>query len=285
MKKLWRKFKAWLESIWPQQSDPSAQPDDNHPSGSAAPISTHPTGHRASFLFDNAGTRVMNYLSRHYAESEYDAILDRCKANGDNAIYLYLANYGDGAGRTNFYTGAFGTSSVDPGDVLFMRGRIAKARDKGLRVIAWLLPDDSGSIIPYGNIGVLTQYITDAVANFDTAVHEYVLALEADETIKASGAKKLAKVLAGLTTRTIGLHQTPRQYGLSKSILEIDVHYHQYGWGRSPAQIEADTRHVVSRVGKPVIASEYNKSSNTEQARLQGQAAMRGGAFGTGTGR
>jgi len=52
--------------------------------------------HRASFLFDNGATRVMNILSPNCSEDVFRGIVARCKQNGDNVIYLYLINEGDG---------------------------------------------------------------------------------------------------------------------------------------------------------------------------------------------
>ena len=272
--------------------------------------------HRASFLFDGAGTRVMNYLADSVDEGSFHHIVNRCVNNGDKVIYLYFSNQGDGHPvPTSFYVNNQFGGQIDNGKVDRIKNKLEICDDRDLQVVAWLFADDSSSISrtmdnePTGDhyaentvdgvyllsgdgegptirAGLDTQkkYVKDVVDLFDDYISEYVVALEGNEHMD-SRIGPLADYLDSLTDRKIGTHQTPGAYNHARDIGSVNHHYHQYGWGKSPGQMKSMTEGVRGAVGKPVIASEYNKSSDSGGARAQGDGAMQGGAKGTGNGR
>jgi hypothetical protein len=90
--------------------------------------------------------------------------------------------------------------------------------------------------------------------------------------------------IKGLTKKHIGIHQKPGKYNYSNSPY-INGCWYQYGFNKNASQIEQETRNVVNNTNKLVIATEYHKSSETEEAKQLGDAAIRGGAIGTGNNR
>jgi len=278
--------------------------------GSGGDIKTH----KASFLFDGAGTRVMNYLADSADEGSFHHIVNRCKANGDTVIYLYFSNQGDGSPNpTSFYVNNNFAGQIDGGKVDRMQKKLEICRDKDLQIVAWLFADDSSGIsrslsddnvneylentidgvyTKSGN-GIITtrasldsqkKYVKDVVDLFDKYIAEYVVALEGNEHMN-SRIGPLADYLNGLTDKKIGTHQTPGAYNHARDIGSVDHHYHQYGWNKSPGAMKSTTQGVRGAVGKPVVACEYNKSSDSGTAKAQGDGAMSGGAIGTGNGR
>jgi hypothetical protein len=239
---------------------------------------------RASFLFDGASTRVMNILSRNASREHFEAVVSRCVANGDNTIYLYLSNQGDGEPRpTSFYRDDVFGGEIDLLRVAEMRSRLDYAWRQGLAVVAWLFADDSGSI-SRASLETKKRYIRDAVELFNNRIASYVIALEGDEHMRSS-IGPLAVWLDELTTKPIGNHQLSGKYDLSASIPQIDLHYHQYGFGKTAAQIRAATTALIAAVEKPFIACEYSLDSDSPDAWLLGDAAISAGAVGTGNGR
>jgi hypothetical protein len=245
---------------------------------------TLPTDQRASFLLDRADTRVMNILSRNASRSDFETVVDRCIANGDNTIYLFLSNQGDGYPRpTSFYRDDVFGGEIDLARVMEMRYRLDYVRQRGLAVVAWLFADDSRSISG-ASLDMKKVYVRNAVRLFDDQIAGYVIALEGDEHMRGDIAP-LAAWLDGLTTKSIGNHQLQQRYDLSVSIPQVDLHYHQYGFGKSVAQIREATIAVAAALGKPLIACEYSLDSDSPTAWALGDAAIAAGAVGTGNGR
>ena len=239
--------------------------------------------HKASFLFDNAGTRAMNILSEDVVDGSFHGVVNRCLGNGDKVVYLYLSNYRDGP-EVSFYQNRQFGGTVDESRIKQMTKRMETCIDKDLQIVAWLFADDS-SPISKASEATQKKYIDDAVDNFDKYISEYVVALEADEHLKLDRCAALSAHLDSKTKKKIGMHQVPGKYNYSQAIGNVNHHYHQYGFGKSASSIESSTRNVIGAVGKPVVAAEYDKSSDSAGAKERGDAAMRGGAIGTGNGR
>ena len=239
--------------------------------------------HRASFLMDNGATRVMNILSYNCPEAHFKHVVGKCLSNGDTVIYLYTSNVRDGAPvPTSFYVNDDLGGTIDKAKLTMMQGRMEYCRKKGLAIVAWLFADDSSR---NSRDPDKIRYTQDVVKHFGEYISEYVVALEANEHMKEADCQAVALALHQLDSKKpVGIHMTTGSYGWGKAGC-YDKMYFQYGFGRSPAAIESQTRSVVAALKKPVIAAEYNLSSQTNEAKAQGQAAMRGGAVGTGNGR
>jgi len=241
--------------------------------------------HKASFLMDNAATRMMNILSPNLPRDSFKAQVDRCKANGDNFLYLYLMDEKDGGWTPfSFYVGNKIGTVVDKDKLSEMIWRAEYARKKKLGIVFWLRADDSPNFNKTP-VDLQKKYQKDAVESFDKYASAYIVGLEADEYMNAATAEMYAAHLKGLTKRHIGVHQTTGKcdFALQPSIGSI---WYQFGFGKSAGQIQSETALVkVKMCGKPVFAAEYHKSSDSAEAKALGDAAMRGGASGTGNGR
>lgn len=241
--------------------------------------------HRASFLFDNGGTRVMNILAHTYDDNHFNNIINRCKSNGDKVIYLYTYNKGDGPGTTSFYVNDQFGGAIDNNKMNIMKNRMKTARKKDLHIVCWLFPDDNTSKIKFKDTQGLKNYINIVIDNFDEYISEYVVALEADEYLSIGQVDELAAFIKSKTKdKAVGCHQKPNKYNYSQ-VGNIDKHYHQYGFNKSTSFIDTETKKVIGAVGKPVIAAEYDLSSDSAGAKSRGDAAIKAGASGTGNGR
>ena len=297
----------------------------------ATPIETH----KASFLFDNGNTRVMNSLSIHISDAKFDDNINRCKANGDTVIYLFFSNERDGVGApVSFYVNNQFGGTIDDNRIKQMTKRLEKCIDKDLLVVGWLFADDSPNISREGDIhgcvnevrdtndvvisrstidirdtnivaisrspiAVQKKYIDNVDKYFGKYISEYVVALEADEHLDTARLIALSEHTAkynkgkmwwGIVSfeKEIGMHQVPGKSNLALNIGPITVHYHQFGFNKSEAYIESQTRAIKAALaarGKKFIGAEYNLSSDTPKARSQGDAVMRGDGDGTGNGR
>lgn len=242
--------------------------------------------HKASFLFDNGGTRVMNILSHNVTDSYFNGVLNRCIGNGDKVVYLYVGyNNGDGAGTTSFYVNDKFGGETDNNKLNIMKNRMKAVRKKDVHIVGWIFPDDNGSKINFRDTEGLKRCIKVVVDNFDEYISEYVLVLEANESVSAGQIDEMAGYIKSITKdKPIGNHQTPGRYDYSQ-LGNIDKHYHQYGFNKPTSFIDSETKKVIGAIGKPVIAAEYDLSSDSPNAKARGDAAMGAGAKGTGNGR
>lgn len=237
----------------------------------------------ATFLLDNGDFRCMNFLSFNASTGEFKNMVKRCKSLGADTLYLYFSNEKDGRPNpTSFYEdGNLISGRVSDSRVKMMQERLMFAIKEGMYIDGWLFADDSPSIAKQ-HITAKLEYARKVVELFDSYLDRYVVALEANEYLRVDEVDEIAKLIQSKSKKPVGLHLTKNKFDWSK-MGSIDIHYHQYGFGRTPAQIEAETVNVrVSMGKKPVIAAEYDLSSTN---KALGDAAMRGGAKGTGNGR
>lgn len=234
----------------------------------------------ATFLLLDGKYRCMNYLSMGAQYGSFCNMVADCKTRGADTLYLYFSNEKDGSpAPTSFYDNGLIGGSINKHIVEEMQKRLLFAVKSKMYIDGWLFADDSPGIARQP-ISVKTQYVGDVVKYFDPYVDRYVVALEANEYMSQADVTTIALLLRK-TGKKVGLHLTSNKYDWS-SHSAIDIHYHQYGFGKRPQQIQADTVKVVAALKKPVIAAEYDLSSKN---LALGDAALRGGAIGTGNGR
>jgi hypothetical protein len=277
-----RKLLAWLASI-NADSD-----DDEHDTPSDPPVTPPSAGHRASFLFDKARVRVMNCLSLQMDDAAFRAIVQRCKANGDTLMYVYLANCGDGAPPvTSFYKGGGYGIEVNPDAVKTMRTRIQHIRSQGMGIVAWLTPDDSPSIYKASHEQHL-RHVHSVVEEFGDLIDEYVVGLEMDSDPRCQHAAAMIEYGRKQGGKRWGVHLNP---GKTAPLYGADTLYYQKsGFNPSKDSDVASFGNEIRRVraalpsGIRLIAAEYHGSSDSQNAKALGKVAIANGADGTGTG-
>jgi hypothetical protein len=260
----------------PPPVDPTPPPVDP----TTPPVDATPP-YRASFLLNDARTRVMNYLSHKHNDMWRRQIRTTLLERGDTVIYLYLSNRGDGPEVSPYRGQRFG-HELDMDRIQQWHRMLRKLREIGLMPVFWFFADDSADI---SRARVETQklFISDMVREFDRYALHWVLALEADEHMDLGRVKTLATHLRSHTNKPIGIHQLTSRWEWAREVPEVDYLYYQYGWGKSAGQLESETRDVLRRISpKKLIGAEYNKSSDN---KAQGEAILRGGAEGYGNGR
>jgi len=243
-------------------------------------------GHKATFLFANADQRCMNILQPACTDGEFEHLVDKCKKNGADTLYLFLINEGDGPWTpASFYHGDIIGGDINSGVRDKMQKRCRYARKKGFKLVFWLRADDSPTFnrTPMGR---QLRYQDHACKYF---VEPYgcavVVGLELDEYANAASVEQWAADLRQRVKVPVGTHQTGDRYSFAQ-LPSVDDCWFQYGFGKSPEHIEARTAAVKAALGgRRIYAAEYDKSSETEGAKNRGDAAMRGGASGTGNGR
>jgi len=239
------------------------------------------TGHRASFLFDDADTRVMNILSPRLSNSRFEQILSRTKGNGDNAIYLFLINQGDGPYTPHtFYKDDRIGGQIDSAKLSIYKQRLDAIKSLGYKVIFWIRADDSRTMMQE-SIQNYKKYHQDIVDNFSSYADGYVIGLESNEYMDASTEKTLIADMKSRTNKTVGVH-----YGSSDSYNSraknsgADIYYRQYGWV-SCSKVVSVTATTISAVSPmKVVAAEYDKDSDSGC----GAGALQAGAIGYGNG-
>lgn len=238
--------------------------------------------HRAAFLFNNAKQSTLDMLSFKMGDSEFMGTGIKSVQAKATLFYFNMASQYDFK-PVSFYKNGIIYGPIDSGRLKLMQSRVITVKSAGFKVIPWIFTDDSPQIASCST-EQKKAHIKNVLQYFDKYALEYVLALEANEYMSFDQVRTLAEYFKTLSTKPLGLHLTPGKCDWSAKIPAIDKHYHQYGWGKSPSQIAADTRSVIAAVKKPVIACEYNKSCDKADARAQGDAALGAGAAGTGCG-
>jgi hypothetical protein len=116
----------------------------------------------------------------------------------------------------------------------------------------------------------------------DPLVDSYVLGLELDEYWQTPLIDLLGSRLDSLTTKRIGVHQSPGRWDLA-GLPWVDMMILQYGFGLSEQDIREMTARAIRELGKPVVAGEYEFDSEARSKPL-GDAAISAGAAGFGNG-
>ena len=284
----WKQFRAEMKSGGAEK--PEQEQGETEQGGAEILQPSTPSDiHRASFLFDNAGTRCMNAFGM--PEQKFKETVERCRKNGDNIYYAFLNNEHDGnhAGFSPYKDNKIG-GTIDEAKVKLLKDRIAYIRAYGMKVILWLRADDSPTF-NRADLDAQKRMQSDIVRLFDGYVSGYCLGLEYDEYDKTSNMKAMAAHLRQHTDRDIGIHLTSgNKASTVNSVLGViggaRTYYWQAGFGLSTDRIKSEAKAVRSKLdsGIRLIAAEYHKSSDSEAAKYLGDAALAGGADGTGNG-
>jgi hypothetical protein len=244
---------------------------------------------RASFLFDNAGTRAMNALSTKATESWVKSLIKRQKANGDNTVWLFYSHQGDGQPvPTTMYKELFG-GEVDSVRVTMMRERIKAYKNEGFKVVAWLTADDSDKISA-ASLATHKKFIEHVYKEFGDQINAYCVGLEMNEggnDKRAGIAKKLIAHCKLITKKDVGVHLMTGTWE-EAIIWGADTLYYQTGFGKSINQVKTECASVIAKINGrcKFVLAEYHKSSDSKEAKAIGQAAMTvAGCLGTGNGR
>lgn len=286
LKDLWKKINPTDSPDSPDLPDPPDPPDPPNDDDDLPETPSSLWPQRASFLFDNAGTRAMNMLSYNASESQVKTVMNRQKKNGDKTVWLFFSNQGDGKpAPTSMYKALFG-GDVSTDRITIMRNRLDMYRDNGFKVVAWLTADDS-SAISNASLATHKKHISDVMKYFDDQIDAYCVGLEMNEDNRKNMAKNLIAYAKSLSKKDIGVHLTNEKW---EEAIQwgADTLYYQTGFGKSAAQVKAECASVIGKLNGrcKMVLAEYSKSSDTKSAREIGQAAMTvSGCMGTGNGR
>lgn len=241
-------------------------------------------GHNATFLLDNAGTRMMNILGR--PPNQFRDLCKRSRAMGADTLYLFLLNEKDGWPPVNPFQDGRWFGALDEKTLEDWDEKLIDAARLGLSVVFWCMPDDSPGIYAAlkGDPEALGRLCNNAIERWGWIATGWCMALEPEEYKSVWPSIDFAhRQLKENGARWIGCHGITGSTWGTLRLPHANVHFHQYGWNVSPGAIENITRDIRGRIGRrALVAAEYNKSSNNPE---QGRAAIRGGAIATGNGR
>ena len=234
----------------------------------------------SNFLFQG-DTIGMTLLLPAYPLDEACDRIDRVAANGYTDIDLYACNRGDNPfGQSHHATDA----AVNDGALMAC---CAHARDAGLGVTLWGFADDSHWTLEEA-LAKQAVFLPRLAPRID----RYVVALEGNETFGFSGVKAIVTSAANflgarpaLLPVPMFLHWTHGEVG-GASWDAVRGLYYQYE-ASTPADAEIETRTQAGKwhnAGKLFVAGEFKAPLSQDDARLWGDAAVRGGADGSACG-
>ncbi len=234
-------------------------------------------GSKASFLMSNSRWMTLNYM---HPNADKAGMRAAALANGDNSMYIYSRNGGDGFNGGPDYNLSVISAKPDWEDQLDILNNV------GLKPVMWLTPDDSPNITNQ-SIAAQNAHVAAMVARFDGKVSGYVACLECDEYWSAEKTNQIVAHLKTISNKPVGVHLTTGLGGHKGDLnyyKNADYIFLQFGWDKTPAQVAAMVKDAIAKTGKPVIASEYAKESRSASAKALGEAACAAGAVGYGTG-
>jgi len=249
----------------------------------------------AGFLMQDAKIRVMDKLSINANAKHRTALLKRQKDFGFNQVLFFLANEGDGGPvPTTFYRdGWFG--EIDPAKVKMMREAIMEWKAAGFAVELWGIADDSPSL-SRATPDQLKEFYANCVDLFGDLADSWCVGLEIDEwgekwwnklwhkpdMTTIQGCVEILKA----TGKPVAVHLTDYK--------KIDLAHQsgagtfnaQFGWLKSVGAMKKAMAWINKRKGTlRIVATEFNRDSDTPLATALATEAMRCGAVGTQTGR
>ncbi len=250
------------------------------------PVTNAIPDQRAAFLFDGAATRAMNVAALSATPESVAAIIKRQIDAGANTAWIYAYNSGDGTPvPTTFYKEEYG-GEVDAARVQQIRNVLTMHREAGMRIVLWLTADDSDC-----SRATLEQHLSHArncVELLGDLADEICVGLEMDsDGRKAYAARMIAECKRVAGGKRVGVHLNSDQWELAVA-WGADVLYYQFGWQTDPTAAALEFAGVVKSVAGrcAVVAAEYHKSSDSDQARTIGAAISAvPGCAGTGNGR
>ena len=105
-------------------------------------------GHRAMFLYNGAGIRMMNILSPRLSRAGFEGYVNQMKSDGADTCLLYLINQKDGGWTPySFYVNDQIGGTVNQAVVDEYNERLKYVLEKGLAVVLVLRPDDSPNFV------------------------------------------------------------------------------------------------------------------------------------------
>jgi hypothetical protein len=251
---------------------PEAPPDSEplDPARIAAlRVDTSSTTHWTDFLTAGPGCDTLNLPGR--PEEYRKRCLEGLVSRGYTHVYLWPIN-------EDTETGPAFDLYDQPNT--FLRS-LVDAREAGLLPVVWLFSDDAPKL-EMERAPALLSRMERLVPVIDPLVDSYVLGLELDEYWEAPLIDLLGTRLDSLTTKRIGVHQTPGRWDLA-ALPWVDMMILQYGFGLTEQDIREMTARAIRELGKPVVAGEYEYVDEARSKPL-GDAAIAAGAAGFGNG-
>lgn len=230
----------------------------------------------ATFLRHGAQYSTHFFLAHSLTDAQREAELDWHQGHGYNSIHWYLWLWGDYGGHHRYEF-----TRLEAQRVLHW---VARAREHGLEPVLWLMSDDE---FRWFNRNDLAEVRTRWQTAIDTVIapgkiRYVVMGLEALEYWSESQATQLGKWLrSALPDETALIWHTLNGDKRLIGSDWMDAVAWQSGFGFSAPEVAGQISALRSEFPSlPVIAGEYHKSGETDEARTIGSAALRAGAVG-----
>ena len=152
----------------------------------------------------------------------------------------------------------------------------------GIKPVVWLT-SDTGSWKDQSMTAIKTN-LSSIIPQIDDLVNSYCMGIEIEEYWTEAEADQIGNHLESLTDKPIAVHQRAGVSSYCSGNSYCDYMIFQYGFGLTAAQIKTMTTNIISRLGKPVVAGEYNLQGTEALSISLGNAAVSVGASGFGNG-
>jgi hypothetical protein len=197
--------------------------------------------------------------------SERSAAIESLKKHGYTHIYLSITS-----GSHDYFDNPNGFRSL-----------LEELVDEGIKPVVWIT-SDTGTWRTQSTSAIKSDLST-FIPQIDNLVNSYCMGIESDEYWTKTKTTEIGNYLDSLTSKPIAVHQLSGNYDYCVGFCDYLIL--QYGFGRTESEIRSITRSVISALGKPVVAGEYNiDRSKEELSILFGNAAVEEGAAGFGNG-
>lgn len=229
-----------------------------------------------TFLRHDAQYSTHFFLAHSITDEQREAELDWHQGHGYNSIHWYLWVDGDYQGHHRYEF-----TRLEAQRVLHW---VARAREHGLEPVLWMMSDDE---FRWFNRNDLAEVRTRWQTAIDTVIapgkiRYVVMGLEALEYWSESQANQLGQWLRNaLPDETALLWHTLNGDKRLIGSTWMDAVAWQSGFGFSADEVAGQISALRSEFpALPIIAGEYHKSGETDEARTIGSAALGAGAVG-----
>lgn len=275
LKSEWKKVETWWKAWWNRLKGTGVEKSKSPEPSTLSTVqpSNLPNPSLAS-CWDgaNASRRLMNILSPKMAEATFEERVAWMAARGCNTAHVFLINKGDG--EASGYNCA-----TDAAAAKVARSRMAALRERGFRVVPWIIADDSKAWAEdlFSHAGERVGALA-AEGLFDGA-GAVVLGLEMDEEGSFPGGgkgwPKVREALREVWSGPVGVHHCS---GNSFRYAALgDIVFGQLGEGASEKSIKAQIAAIRAK-GKTAFGFEYSRTADRKRA----QWALDAGAAGVG---
>ena len=278
------KFLEWLVS-WFWKTDDGMDPS---PSPNPKPIPVDPRKDfsitKAAFMFpkqpgDGARSDTLVAFSEETNDAQFQRSLDYMKGIKANAYIVVLVNPDQATHKRTPYRNRWG-GEFDQEKLNRWEMRTSKIVGSGMTPIFLMFSSLSKEVAK--RQAEHERCIVELIGRFDRYVSMWGVGLEVSEFWTPDEVGDISKIFKAHTSKPVGVHSQDVMSGKSPNLSWFAYEFWNPAEGdkRSKEECVAKINAAKAKLGKSIIAGEYNINSAGARAREQGQACLNAGAVG-----